>query len=148
MGQADPAVGVAVQREVHAAGDALPSRYKCTWPALLAKLEAMERRQDVEAGVVTGSLLAAAALCEVRMLADSLPSMRKRLLQKGWKHLGDSRMQEELQARVMGVLADGVLVGAVKAKGRAVKASAAGIVGPTGFQNPEEKLRGGVRRWR
>ena len=68
----------AVRREVRAAGDALPSRYKGTWPALRAKREARERQEDAGAGVASGSVLAAAVVHEMRTLADAVPHLHTR----------------------------------------------------------------------
>ena len=145
VGQAAPAVGAAARREAQAAGDALPSRYKGTWPALRAQREARERQEDAEAGVARGSVLASGVVREVQTLVDALPSPRKRRPPKEWDQLGVKRRGgEELRARVMGVPVEGILVGAVKAVGRAVKAGAVSLGRRAGFLNPEEKLR--VRR--
>jgi hypothetical protein len=74
VGQAVPAV----RREAMALGDALPSRYKGAWPALREKREAARRREDAEAGVATGSVLAAAVVHEVQSLADAMPHLHAR----------------------------------------------------------------------
>ena len=68
----------AVRREAMAVSDALPSRYKGEWPRLRAKREAARRREDAEAGVATGSVLAAAVVHEVRTLAGVVPHLHAR----------------------------------------------------------------------
>jgi hypothetical protein len=149
VGQAGPAVGAAVQREVRAAGDSFPSRYKGTWPALRAKREARERQEDAVAGVARGSVLAAAGrvlaagmVHEVQTLADGVPYLRSRWRRsKAWQRLREERRSRRREsARAMGLPPDGVVLGAAEAAGRAIKAGAANWNGAAGFKKSEEKL--------
>jgi hypothetical protein len=130
------AVAPAVRREVRAAGDALPSRYKGTWPALRAK-----RQEDARAGVASGSVLVAAVVHEAQTLADAVPHLRTRWRRNAaWRRLRDERRwRQGASARAMGLPPDGMVLGAAKAAGRALNAGAARVMGAAGLKQPEEK---------
>ena len=133
----------ALRREVQAASNALPSRYKGSWPALRAKREAAGRRADAEAGRASGSVVAAVLVREAHTLSDAVPHLHGRWRKnKAWQRLAEGRRwRQDSKAAAMGLSPGGIAVGAADSARLAIKAGAVRVLVAAGFQKPEEKLR-------